>query len=124
LVDRRDLPEDIVGSDEVSRVPAREIHGVPPRMREVLIMRYRSGLAMGIPRARIELKRRLEKHHGERGVQTLTQKARSFFRCIPVAAVAEAIGGESEESRDAYVEDVCSVIRLLGCKPKARTMPE
>jgi RNA polymerase sigma-70 factor, ECF subfamily len=91
LIDQRDLPEDIVGSDEVSRVLTKEIRGVPPVLREVLVMRDVADVAMkdiagdlgiSIPaaksrlmRSRIELRRRLAKHYGKKGGGTLTQKA-------------------------------------------------
>jgi RNA polymerase sigma-70 factor, ECF subfamily len=119
LIDQRDLPEEVVGSYEVSRVLMKEIRGTPRVLREVLIMRYCSGLGPGeiagqlginkeaaksrLMRARIELKRRLEKHHGERGFQTLTQKARQQLLGYSERSLAEAIGGESEEPADAYV---------------------
>ncbi len=91
LVDQRDLPEDIVGRDEVSRVLTKEIRGVPPVLREVLVLRDVADVAMrdiagdlglSIPaaksrlmRSRIELRRRLAKHYGKKGGGTLTHKA-------------------------------------------------
>jgi RNA polymerase sigma-70 factor, ECF subfamily len=91
LIDPRDLPEDVVGRDEVLGVLMREIRGVPPSLRKVLVMRDLSDLTLGeiagqlgttrtavksrLMRARVELRRRLGKHHGARGAQTLTQKA-------------------------------------------------
>lgn len=91
LIDQRDLPEDIVGGDEVSRVLTKEIRGVPPVLREVLIMRDVDDVAMrdiagdlgiSVPaaksrlmRSRIELRRRLAKHYGNKGGGTLVQKS-------------------------------------------------
>jgi RNA polymerase sigma-70 factor (ECF subfamily) len=91
LIDQRALPEDIVGDDEVALVLTKEIRGVPPVLREVLVMRDVTEVAMGdiasklgisIPavksrlmRARLELRRRLTKHHGENGGGTLLQKS-------------------------------------------------
>lgn len=90
FIDQRALPEDIVGDGEVSHVLSREIRGVPPLLREVLIMRDLSEVAMGdiaaqlgisvpaaksrLMRARLELRRRLAKHHGENGSGTLLPK--------------------------------------------------
>jgi RNA polymerase sigma-70 factor (ECF subfamily) len=91
LIDQRDLPEDIVGNNEVSRVLSKEIRGVPPVLREVLVLRdvgevamrdIAGDLGLSIPaaksrlmRSRIELRRRLAKHYGKKGGGTLTQKS-------------------------------------------------
>jgi RNA polymerase sigma-70 factor, ECF subfamily len=90
LIDQRDLPEDIVGSDEVARVLTSEMRRVPPVLREVLIRRDVANVAieeiagqLGIGvsaaksrlrRGRLELRRRLTKYHGEQGGGTLTRK--------------------------------------------------
>jgi RNA polymerase sigma-70 factor (ECF subfamily) len=92
VIDQRALPEDMVGDDEVSRVLIREICGVPPLLREVLVMRDLRQMAIrdiarrlliSVPavksrlmRARHELKLRLSKHHGEKGGATLLQNTR------------------------------------------------
>jgi RNA polymerase sigma-70 factor (ECF subfamily) len=86
-IDRRALPEQVVGDDEVLRLLNREIRGVPPLLREVLVMRDLNQLSLrdislhlgiSIPavksrlmRARGELRKRLEKRHGDRGCGTL-----------------------------------------------------
>jgi RNA polymerase sigma-70 factor (ECF subfamily) len=100
-IDQRALPEQLLGDDEVFQVLNKEIRGVPPLLREVLVMRdlrqlmmrdIAADLGISIPaaksrlmRARIDLKRRLEKHHGERGYGTLLQK-----RGGPLAAYVRA----------------------------------
>jgi RNA polymerase sigma-70 factor, ECF subfamily len=102
LIDQRDLPEDIVGSEEISRVLTKEIRGVPPVLRKVLIMRHVADVAMkdiagdlgiSVPaaksrlmRSRIELRRRLAKHYGIKGGGTLTQRATQ-----PQVAYARAV---------------------------------
>jgi RNA polymerase sigma-70 factor (ECF subfamily) len=91
VIDQRALPEQVVGDDEVLHLLEKEIRGVPPLLREVLVMRdlrqlgvrdIAADLGISIPavksrlmRARVELKKRLEKHHGERGCGTLLPKA-------------------------------------------------
>jgi len=81
-----------VGNDEVSHVLTREIRGVPPLLRKVLVMRdlhqmslhdIAGRLEITIPaaksrlmRARLELKVRLSKHHGQKGGGTLLQNSR------------------------------------------------
>ena len=94
VIDQNALPEQVVGDDEVLRVLNQEISRVPPLLRKVLIMRDLRQQAMqdiaedlGISisavksrlmRARIELKKRLDKHQGEgRGCGTLVEKRRS-----------------------------------------------
>jgi RNA polymerase sigma-70 factor, ECF subfamily len=90
LIDQRELPEEIVGSDEVARALTKAIRGVPRMFREVLIMRDVADGAisdiagdLGISvsaaksrllRARHEVRRRLGKHLGERGGGTLTRQ--------------------------------------------------
>jgi RNA polymerase sigma-70 factor (ECF subfamily) len=92
VIDQRALPEDLVGNDEVSHVLTREIRGVPPLLREVLVMRdlhqmslqaIAGRLEITIPaaksrlmRARLELKVRLSRHHGQKGGGTLLQNSR------------------------------------------------
>jgi RNA polymerase sigma-70 factor, ECF subfamily len=91
VIDQTALPEDLVGEDEVSSMLIKEIYGIPPLLREVLVMRDLHQLAMreiaghlgiSIPaaksrlmRARLELKQRLVKHHGEKGGGTLLQRS-------------------------------------------------
>jgi RNA polymerase sigma-70 factor (ECF subfamily) len=90
LIDQRDVPEDIVGSDEVARILTKEIRGVPLVLRQVLVLRdvdhvpmkdIAGDLGLSIPaaksrlmRSRIELRRRLAKHYGKKGGGTLIQK--------------------------------------------------
>lgn len=91
VIDQRALPEQVVANDEVSRVLNREIRGVPHLLREVLVMRdlrqllmrdVAANLGITVPaaksrlmRARIELKKRLEKHGGVRGCDLLLQRS-------------------------------------------------
>jgi RNA polymerase sigma-70 factor (ECF subfamily) len=91
VIDQRALPEQVVGDAQVLHLLNKEIRGVPPLLREVLVMRdvrqlvmrdIAADLGISLPaaksrlmRARVELKKRLEKHHGERGRGTLLQKA-------------------------------------------------
>jgi RNA polymerase sigma-70 factor (ECF subfamily) len=93
VIDQRASPEDLVGDTEVARVLANEIRRLPPLLREVLVMRdlhqfdmsdIAARLGISVPavksrlmRARIELRQRLVKHHGEKGGGTLLQKSRS-----------------------------------------------
>jgi len=88
VIDQRALPEEEYGDCEVSRVLTREIHAVPPLLREALVMRSLRELTMqdiathlgiSVPavksrllRGRTELKQRLVKHQGKRG--SLLQK--------------------------------------------------
>jgi len=90
VIDQRALPEQVVGDNQVLHLLNKEIRSVPPLLREVLVMRelhqlgmrdIAADLGISIPavksrlmRARVELKKRLEKHHGERGYGTLLQK--------------------------------------------------
>lgn len=90
VIDQRALPEQLLGDDEVLRLLNKEIRGIPPLLREVLVMRdlhklvmrdIAADLGISIPaaksrlmRARVELKKRLEKHQGERGYSTLVQE--------------------------------------------------
>jgi RNA polymerase sigma-70 factor (ECF subfamily) len=92
IIDQGALPEDLVGDDEVSQVLIKEIRGIPPLLREVLIMRelhqmaivdIAEHLGITIPavksrlmRARLELKERLSKHYGRKGGGTLLQNSR------------------------------------------------
>ena len=101
VIDQRALPEQLVGDDQVLQVLKKEIRGVPLLLREVLVMRDLRQLAMrdiaaelgiSIPaaksrlmRARFDLKKRLERHHGERGCGTLLPK-----RGGPLAAYVRA----------------------------------
>ena len=89
VVDQRALPEDLVGDEEVAGLLLKEMRGIPPLLREVLVMRdvgqlsmreIASCLALSVPavksrltRARVELKRRLVKHHGRKGSRTLLE---------------------------------------------------
>ena len=90
VIDQRALPEQMVGDVEVLRVVNKEIRSIPLLLREVLIKRDLGQLDirdiaadLGISqaaarsrlmRARIELKKRLERHHGEKGFGTLLQR--------------------------------------------------
>ena len=101
VIDQRALPEQLLGDDEVLRLLNKEIRGIPPLLREVLVMRdlhklvmrdIAADLGISIPaaksrlmRARVELKKRLEKHQGERGCSTLLQE-----RSGPLAAYVRA----------------------------------
>jgi len=91
VIDQAALPEDLVGDDEVSNVLMKEIGGVPPLLREVLVMRELRQMALreiamclgiSVPaaksrlmRARLELKQRLVRHHGGKGGGTLLQRS-------------------------------------------------
>jgi RNA polymerase sigma-70 factor (ECF subfamily) len=91
VIDQRALPEDLVGDGEVLHVLIKEIGGVPTLLRQVLIMRdlrqiairdIAAHLGISIPavksrlmRARLELKQRLSKYHGQRGGATLLQNS-------------------------------------------------
>ena len=91
VIDQRVQPEDALGDREVARVLEKEIRGVPPLLREILVMRDVRKLVMSdiamqlgitIPaaksrlmRGRFELRRRLAKHYGQRGGATLLQKS-------------------------------------------------
>ena len=91
VIDQRALPEQVVGDDEVLHLLSKEIRSVPFLLREVLVMRCLRQLPMqdvatelGISvaaaksrlmRALIELKKRMEKHYGERGCGALMQKS-------------------------------------------------
>ncbi len=101
VIDRGALPEQLVGDREVVHMLKKEIRGVPPLLREVLVMRdvhqldmrdIAADLAISLPavksrlmRARVELKKRLEKRHGNRGCGTLFRKPGG-----PVAAYVRA----------------------------------
>jgi RNA polymerase sigma-70 factor (ECF subfamily) len=90
MIDQRALPEELLGDDEVSRVLIKEIRAVPPMLRDVLVMRDLRHQVMGdiaatlgislpaaksrLMRGRLELRRRLTKHHGEKGHGTLLQR--------------------------------------------------
>jgi len=90
VIDHRAEPEQAVGDDEVKLLLNKEINGVPPLLRTVLVKRdlqqldmrdIAADLGISVPaaksrlmRARVELKKRLEKHQGERGCGTLFQK--------------------------------------------------
>jgi len=90
VIDQRAQPEQAVGDDEVLLLLNKEISRVPPLLRKVLVMRdlhqldmrdIAADLGITVPaaksrlmRARVELKKRLEKHQGERGCGTLLQK--------------------------------------------------
>jgi RNA polymerase sigma-70 factor (ECF subfamily) len=102
VIDQRARPEQVVGDDQVLHLLNREISGVPPLLREILVMRdlhqlvmrdIAADLGISVPaaksrllRARVELKKRLEKHHGERGCGTLLQKPGG-----PLAAYVRAV---------------------------------
>lgn len=89
LADGEATPESQFGTSEVAAVLSREIGRIPPLLRHVFTLRDVDELPMpevadrlGISiaaaksrllRARAELRLRLEKHCGERGVATLTE---------------------------------------------------
>jgi len=91
VIDQRASPEDAVGDDEVARMLTNEIRAVPPLLREVLVMRDLHKVAMvdiaehlgiSVPaaksrlmRARVELRQRLVRHHGNKGGGTLLQRS-------------------------------------------------
>ena len=102
VIDQRALPEQAVGDDEMLNLLNKEIRSVPPLLREVLVMRdlrqlvmrdIAAALGISIPaaksrlmRARIELKKRLEKHHGESGGGILLRKrGRPLVACVRAA---------------------------------------
>ena len=101
VIDQRALPEQALGDEQVLRLLTKEISGVPPLLRKVLVMRdlrqidmrnVAADLGISIPaaksrlmRARVELKKRLEKHHGKSGCGTLRRKLNR-----PVAAFVRA----------------------------------
>jgi RNA polymerase sigma-70 factor, ECF subfamily len=88
IADSCETPEASLGANEVSAMLEREIHRLPPVLREVEVLRDLQGLSsqetaeklkMSVPavksrllRARAELRNRLEKHTGRAGVATLT----------------------------------------------------
>ncbi len=90
VIDQRALPEDAVADGEVSVVLMKEIRGIPPLLRKVLVLRdvQRQGmrviandLGISVPaaksrlmRARSELRERLAKHCGTNGYGTLVHK--------------------------------------------------
>jgi RNA polymerase sigma-70 factor, ECF subfamily len=91
VIDQRASPEDMMGDIEVSRVLTNEVRGLPPLLREVLVMRDLHNVDMAeiatqlgisvaaaksrLMRARVELRQRLVKHHGAKGGGTLLQKS-------------------------------------------------
>jgi len=91
VIDQRARPDQVLGNDEVLEMLNKEINGVPPLLREVLVMRdlrqrvigdIAADLGISVPaaksrlmRARLELKKRLEKHYGESGCATLLRKS-------------------------------------------------
>jgi RNA polymerase sigma-70 factor, ECF subfamily len=92
VIDQREIPEEIVGDHEVSRVILTEIAGLPPLLRRVLVLRdvqdqmvrdIAKYLEITIPaaksrlqRARLELRKRMAKHLGNFGAGSLVQKFR------------------------------------------------
>jgi len=91
VIDQRALPEDRLGDEEVSSMLNREINRVPALLREALIMRdlqqctmrdIAVHLGISVPaaksrlmRARLELKLRLMKQHGEQGCCVLLRRS-------------------------------------------------
>jgi RNA polymerase sigma-70 factor (ECF subfamily) len=87
LVDRAALPEARHGAAEVTRIVRREVRALPPRWRAVVVLRDLEQLAtsdiahqFGVPeqvvknrlfQGRKELRRRMGKHFGRRGLGTL-----------------------------------------------------
>ena len=91
VIDQRAVPEETLGDEQVSLVLKKEIRGIPPLLRKVLVMRdvdqfvmrdIAAHLGITIPaaksrllRARMELRRRLLKHLGAKGCGTMLQKS-------------------------------------------------
>jgi RNA polymerase sigma-70 factor, ECF subfamily len=85
-------PEDQVGRAEVVKLMRREVSGIPPLLRHVVLLRYldqmpmpdvAARLGLSIPaaksrlmRARTELRSRIAKHCGRKGAGTLVQMTR------------------------------------------------
>lgn len=88
LPDIAATPEDEVGSTQVAAILRQEVRRMPPLLREVFVLReleqrpmpnVAETLGISIPaaksrllRARLELKRKLERHCGRQGAATLT----------------------------------------------------
>ena len=91
-IDQRALPDENLGDEEISVTLDKEIRGMPPLLRTVLIMRdvremdmdsVAGDLGITVPaaksrlaRARHELRDRLEKHLGASGCGTMLRKSR------------------------------------------------
>ncbi len=87
LVDKGESPEKLLGSKELGVLLDREIHRIPPLLRNVFLLRDVNGLSMSevadrlgisvaaaksrLLRARLELRGRMEKHCGRMGHATL-----------------------------------------------------
>ena len=90
VIDPQARPDQAVENDEVLALLNKEINELPPLYREVVVMRYlrqreigdiAADLGISVPavksrlmRARLELKVRLEKHHGGNGCALLPRK--------------------------------------------------
>jgi len=90
VIDQRARPDQELGNEEALKLLNREINCVPPLLREVLVMRdlrqqvigdIAADLGISVPaaksrlmRARIELKRRLEKHFAGHGSAKLFER--------------------------------------------------
>ena len=88
LQDRRNTPERELGHSEVAEVLSREIHRIPPLLRNAFLLRdiqhlpmpdvaARLGISVAaaksrLLRARLELRQRMAKHFGKLGPATLT----------------------------------------------------
>lgn len=91
VVDQRASPEDLVGEKQVACVLRNEIRRLPPLLRDVLVRREFENVEMAeialhlgislaaaksrLMRARVELRQRLVKHHGNKGGGTLLQRS-------------------------------------------------
>ena len=90
VIDQRARPDEVVEGDEVLLLLDKEVKGLPPLYREVLVMRYLQQREIGdiavdlelskpavksrLMRARLELKVRLEKYYGGDACVPLLQK--------------------------------------------------
>ena len=90
VIDQRARPDEVVGNDEVLELLNKEVNGLPPLYRDILVMydlrqgvigTVAAGLGISISaaksrltRARLELKSRLDKHYGGDGCAPLLQK--------------------------------------------------
>jgi RNA polymerase sigma-70 factor (ECF subfamily) len=90
IIDHRPRPDQVAENDEVLARLNKEVKGIPPTLRDVMVMQdlrqrligdIAADLGISVPaaksrlmRARIELKKRLDKHYGRDGCAPLLQK--------------------------------------------------
>jgi len=90
IVDQRPRPDQVAENDEVLARLNKEVNAIPPTIRDVMVMQdlrqraigdIAADLGISVPaaksrlmRARLELKVRLEKHHGGNGCALLPRK--------------------------------------------------